>query len=165
VADVTTDSEGVIATNRTGRRCQRVRSSKHRATRLDSFEAFPNHSGNWTGRHVFDHSREERFALVFRIILRIIIRSLDRYTKRSKFTVFKKLGGRLNEFEGHQLVAALLESGNDFADQPALDAIRLGQSRQGWTPRYDLDDLYLDHDESAFVDSHLCFFFLSNRFG
>ncbi len=44
---------------------------------------------------------------------------------RQKRTFLEMLGGWLDKFEGDKLEATLLETGDDFADEVALDAVGL----------------------------------------
>lgn len=64
------------------------------------------------------------------------------------------LGSSMDELEGDEFVAALLESGDDLADETALNAVRLENTgvnvdAESWGTR-----LNLDHDVGALVNRH-----------
>jgi len=107
VADVTADSESVIATDRTDWRLQGVGSTKHSTASLDSIQTLPNHGYNGSRCHVLDETREEGFSFQVSIMLLEVLWSC------------------LNELERDQLEAALFKSTDDLSDEGTMDTIRL----------------------------------------
>jgi len=107
MANVATNSEGVIATNRSGLRRERVRRAEHSTTRLDGIETFKDHAEHGAGLHVLDQAGKKGLFLEIAIV------------------IFEVLFGREGELCCDEFEAAFFESGHDLADETAVDAIGL----------------------------------------
>lgn len=120
MADVAANREAEVTTDGADGGLQRVGSTEHDAASLNSIETLPDHRNNRARRHVFDQAREKGLALEVRIV------------------VLEMLLRRLNELEGNQLEASLLEPLCDLSNEAPLDAIRLDHDisalggRHGW---------------------------------
>jgi len=106
MADVPTNSEGVVATDGADERLQRVGSAKHDTASLNGIQTLPNHGNNRSGGHVFDQIREEALSLEVSIML------------------LEVFWGCMNELKRDKLKAALFKPADDLSDKRALHAIR-----------------------------------------
>jgi len=107
VANVSSDGEGKVTTDGARSGGEGVGGTENVTTSLDSVEAFPDHTNDGAGVHVLDQPREEGLASEISVVL------------------LKVLRGSMNELEGDELEATLLESADDSADKGALDTVRL----------------------------------------
>jgi len=107
VADVASNIDGVVTTDGSWGRSERVGGTEESAAGLDGITSFPDHSADWSAGHVLDESWEER-------LLRKIL------------VVLLEMGSRSShELDGSELEAASLETSDDGTNESTLDAIRL----------------------------------------
>jgi len=107
MANIATNGEGKVATDRSRCACQRVGSTQDGSPGLDGVQTLPDHSDNGTSIHVLDETREERLALEVFVVF------------------FEVFSGGVDQLERSKLEAALLKARDDGADERALHAIRL----------------------------------------
>jgi len=107
VADVAASGKCKITTNSTGLRAKRVSRAEHHTARFDGVKALPNHGDDRARSHVLDQTREERPVLQVLVVL------------------LEVLGRSVNELEGNELEATLLETADDVSDETAVDAVGL----------------------------------------
>lgn len=108
-----THLEGVVATDGAGGRSKGVGGAEHGTAGLDGVKALPDHADNGAREHVLDERGEEGLGREVGVVLLEVL-----------------LGGS-SELEGDELEAALLEAGDDLADEAALDAVGPGVSVKG----------------------------------
>lgn len=107
MADVAADVNGIVTTDSTWSRGERVGGTEDRTAGLHGVTAFPDHSTDGTAAHVGNETWEE--GLVGEILIVLLEMSLG-------------WGG---ELDGGKFEATVLEAGDYGADQATLDAIRL----------------------------------------
>jgi len=107
VTDIASDIDGEVTTNGTRLGGKRVGGTEEGTSSLDSITTFPNHSADGSASHILDESREEGLGGEILVVL------------------LKMLLARSHQLDGGELVAALLESRDDRANESTLDAIRL----------------------------------------
>jgi len=117
VADVAADIDGVVTTDGTWRRGERVGGTEESSAGLDSITTFPNHSADWSGPHVLDESWEEWLGGEILVVLLEVLFA----------------GG--HELDSSELVSTSLKSGDNGANESTLDAIRL-DSNEGLFGRH-----------------------------
>jgi len=107
MAHVTSNIDGEVSTDGTGLGGKRVGGTEEGTTSLDGITAFPDHGTDGSATHILDESREERLAGEILVVL------------------LKVLLARSHQLDGSELVATVLESSDNRADESTLDAIRL----------------------------------------
>jgi len=107
----------VVASDGTWGRCERVGGTEEDTTSLDGIATFPNHSANGSAAHILDESWEEWLGGEILVVL------------------LKMLLAGSHELDSSKLVATSLESGDDWANESTLDAIRLN-SNEGLLVRH-----------------------------
>lgn len=71
-------------------------------------------------------------------------------------TLLEVLGGSVDELEGNELEATLLEAADDVADKTALDAVGLvGAEVEHDAQNDEQKTAHLDHDVGALRDRHV----------
>src|SRR3954468_397260 len=107
MADIAPDINGKVAADGTRQRGDRVSLTQQLATSLDDLLALPHHADDGARTHVADETGEE--GLLFQVGV----------------VILEKLGRRVGDLDGQELVTLLLEALDDFADQAAFNAVRL----------------------------------------
>jgi len=107
VADVPANRESVVTANSTRSGRERVGSTEHGTTGLDSVETLNNHSNYGPRVHVFDEAGEEGLAS------EVLVVPLEVFL------------GWSDHLEGDDLETPLFKARDDGPDKVALDAIRL----------------------------------------
>lgn len=107
VADVTADINGVVTADGARGRGEGVGGTEKNTTGLDGITALPDHGADGTAVHVVDEASEEGLVLEVGIVLLEVLLA----------------GG--DELDGSKLVAAVLEAGDDGANESTLDAVGL----------------------------------------
>lgn len=115
---------------RTDGRLEGVGGAEHNTASLDGVKSLPDHGDDGAGGHVLDQTGEEGLALEIGVVCgqgSAPARRCDAIALSGRHTLLEVLLGGVDELEGDQLVAALLEAGDDLADEVALNAVRLGR--------------------------------------
>lgn len=141
-------------------RRERVGRAEHRAAGLDGIKALPDHGDDRSSRHVLDEAREEGLALEVLVVCVYRSSSIHRISTSSaaRLTLLEVLRGSVDHLERDKLEATLLETGDDGANETALDTVRL------WRRVYALLStlqaigaqliVYLDHDIGLLGSRH-----------
>ncbi len=114
---------------RTNGRLEGVGGAEHNTAGLDGVKSLPDHGDDGAGGHVLDEAGEEGLALEIGVVCghgSAPARRCDAIALSRIHTLLEVLLGGVDELEGDQLEAALLEAGDDLADEVALNAVRLG---------------------------------------
>ena len=107
MANITSDVDAKVASNRSGSGVERVRRAKHFAPCLHHALSFPNHRAHGSGAHELHKPIEEAFASQVGVML------------------FKMRCSRLTELHGLKAKPLTLKTGDDLSDKSALHAVRL----------------------------------------
>lgn len=135
-----------------------VGSTEHDAAGLDGVKSLPDHGDDGAGGHVLDQAGEEGLALEIGVVCgqgSAPARRCDAIALSGGRTLLEVLLGGVDELEGDQLEAALLEAGDDLADEVALNAVRLVGAVSAGRSRH-RSGADLDHDVGALGDGHGC---------
>ena len=107
VADVAAHVDAHVAADGSGGRVGGVGGAEHHAAGLDGVEALPHHAAHGTHHHVVDEAAEELLVGEVSVVLLQVLAAWG------------------HELHGLELEALVLETADDVADEPALDAVRL----------------------------------------
>jgi len=117
VAYVTPDIYSIVPADCAWLGSKRVCGTEESTSGLDGITTFPNHSADGSAAHILDESREEWLGGEILVVL------------------LKVLLAGSHELDSSKLVATSLESGDDWANESTLDAIRL-DSNEGLLVRH-----------------------------
>jgi len=110
MADVASNIDGVVTTDGTWGRGERVGGTEKDTAGLDSITTFPDHGADGSASHILDESREERLlGEILIMLLEVVLAS----------------SGQL---DGGELEATSLEAGDDRANESTLNSIRLNSN-------------------------------------
>mmetsp|Transcript_36709 Transcript_36709/g.104435 ORF Transcript_36709/g.104435 Transcript_36709/m.104435 type:complete len:214 (-) Transcript_36709:38-679(-) len=133
MANVSSQVNGVITSNRSRLRCQGLCLSQHLSALLNDILSFPAHADNGTRREEFSQTAEKGLFGQVRVV------SLRHFL------------GRPNHLEPYQLVPTLFKTGNNVSDQAPLDTIGF-DSQEG---TFLVGSRLSPHWKSSFTKSHV----------
>ena len=106
-------------------RSEGVGSTKHGTAGLDGVKALKDHAEHGAGLHVRDQAGKKGFFLEIDIVCGCDVSVSTSGGMGCARTVFEMFFGGQGELGCDELEAAFLESGEDLADETAVDAVRL----------------------------------------